>query len=503
MKTLKYYIIALVAILCSCELETLPESSITFEQINTPERLEELGNDLYAKIRYIYSDNLLIYSEIQADCLNSSKSNYDQNEEIHRNVYSSNSFELESIYDNLYGIVSNANFILAASENIKTEEPNAKVENLKGLALFSKALAYYSICNLYCVAYNELTAGLELGAQISNKYNPNVIENKPKRSNLKETYKIILDHLNKAEKLIVTQGEANSDLITKDAVIALRARVSLSKKDYKNAIKESSKLIASNAYQLETGNDFKNMFINDNGGELIFLLSQTKLSKSANTGYQFNGDVIVSNNEVGDKIFTYSPNYLPTQYIIDLYDDNDIRKFTYFKEKTISIYGEKKQAILVNKYPGNPEISLKSNEYHNHVKLFRISEMYLIRAESYYNLQQYGLASKDINLLKSKRISGYANVSFSKTELDNEIKNERLRELCFEGHRIADLKRWNINVNRSNKAAQYSDQECLVREGGDYTGLNKSITDKEFNWPIPESEMLGNENMKGQQSKGW
>ena len=55
----------------------------------------------------------------------------------------------------------------------------------------------------------------------------------------------------------------------------------------------------------------------------------------------------------------------------------------------------------------------------------------------------YG-ACKALNDLRKKRIRSVKEIHFSGKELVEEIRNERYRELAFEGHRWYDLRRYSV-----------------------------------------------------------
>lgn len=83
------------------------------------------------------------------------------------------------------------------------------------------------------------------------------------------------------------------------------------------------------------------------------------------------------------------------------------------------------------------------------------------------------------------------------------IRNERRIELCFEGHRFWDLRRWKANLNDPVKAMQ------IVNDGGtktytivDVAGQDsRKFADYMYYCPIPETEVLKWSNLK--QNDGW
>ena len=76
------------------------------------------------------------------------------------------------------------------------------------------------------------------------------------------------------------------------------------------------------------------------------------------------------------------------------------------------------------------------------------------------------------------------------------IRNERRLELCFEGHRFWDLRRWKANLTESAKgmnisAATYTPIDVEVRSYQDYMNYG----------PIPYGEVIKYSNLI--QNDGW
>ena len=117
--------------------------------------------------------------------------------------------------------------------------------------------------------------------------------------------------------------------------------------------------------------------------------------------------------------------------------------------------------------------------------------MYLIAAEAAVNKGGQDLvASKYINDLRAARIAGWKNTDYSGDALVVELRQERVRELFGEGHRMNDLKRWHIGFTRS--AGQNPE---LVMPGEKYAGLSMEADSPLFVWPIPVDEMQANPQM--------
>jgi len=84
----------------------------------------------------------------------------------------------------------------------------------------------------------------------------------------------------------------------------------------------------------------------------------------------------------------------------------------------------------------------------------------------------------------------------SKESMRELIRNERRLELCFEGHRFWDLRRWKADLNVTVKGMSISE--------GKYTVIDvetRNYRDYMYYGPIPYSEILKFSNLK--QNQGW
>jgi hypothetical protein len=83
--------------------------------------------------------------------------------------------------------------------------------------------------------------------------------------------------------------------------------------------------------------------------------------------------------------------------------------------------------------------------------LFRLGEIYLNYAEAEANLGNTGAALTYLNMIRSRAgMPAYA--SGTQAQLLTEIYQERRVELCFEGHRFFDLRRWGVTTAQEGSA---------------------------------------------------
>ena len=114
-------------------------------------------------------------------------------------------------------------------------------------------------------------------------------------------------------------------------------------------------------------------------------------------------------------------------------------------------------------------------------KIFRTAEMYLIRAEAKAETNDLTGAAADLNALRAARIEGYTDATFaSKEALISAVINERFKELAYEGHRLWDLERRGLPVERLAEDAPNA--SAVTLPGGNFR----------FVLPIPQLEIEAN-----------
>jgi hypothetical protein len=118
--------------------------------------------------------------------------------------------------------------------------------------------------------------------------------------------------------------------------------------------------------------------------------------------------------------------------LVVLYSENDCRRFFFHKNQETSAIALKFKYDTI----AIPHVS--------NVFALRIAEGYLNLAEAYAMLGQEENANRYLCLLRESRIEHYVHTYYTGEQLIKEIRLERRRELCFEGHRWFDLRRYAV-----------------------------------------------------------
>ena len=86
----------------------------------------------------------------------------------------------------------------------------------------------------------------------------------------------------------------------------------------------------------------------------------------------------------------------------------------------------------------------KHRSYVSDIFTLRTAEGYLNAAEACAMLGDAGAASGWLNRLRGKRIKDYEDVVYTADEIIEQVRVERRKELCLEGHRWLDLRRYAV-----------------------------------------------------------
>ncbi len=97
-----------------------------------------------------------------------------------------------------------------------------------------------------------------------------------------------------------------------------------------------------------------------------------------------------------------------------------------------------KSGFLLKKFIQN-KANVKEGESGTNWIVFRLAEMYLIKAESQFELGNLATAAEALNATRAR--AGISLVDPGTITLDK-VRTERRSELAFEGHRFWDLRRW-------------------------------------------------------------
>lgn len=492
-------VMALALTFTACDMDKTPYDSIPdSEALQTPTDFENQRNSLYSGMRScVYSPSFCNTADVQGDEFNSVMGYSNTYNTFYSwNIGPSSTAEVETVYSNLQAIIARANFIIdgynkcdMSNTNLFTPATLAEIENIKGEAFFMRAYCLAELAKFFCADFDESTADQpNSGVSFRLDYYPSSDAGTyPARKTLRETYKQITDDLDSAAVHVNAAGEQSNFYVSKDAVTALQARVALAMDNYPVAAQKAVEVINTNTYTLVNSPDMmQDLWWGDFDTESIFKLAVTSGSDLA--------------GQTGALFLPYQegqvPDYIPTQDVIDLYAENDIRKGTYFVDTLVNTNaGTSGRVYALNKFTDEGFLYTQNqqNEYSRFMvepKVLRISEMYLIAAEAYAMQGNVSEGAKWLNAIERERINGYEDKVFATSDvLMTEIRNEREREFIGEGVRLFDLKRWDMGVTRGTPQQE---DLCNLPGSSTSTALTRPAGDKGFVWPIPQHEIDAN-----------
>ncbi|WP_419801185.1 RagB/SusD family nutrient uptake outer membrane protein [Mucilaginibacter sp.] len=484
--------IALTALSACKKLELYPYDSIEVTQaFKTIKDAQTWDNGLYGILRGRVYGSYVVSQDVQADQLNASLDYGNRNGSPHRwgDSFLADDGAIVTAWSGYYFGIADVNTAIAGFDNITTTSTAeaATLDKSRGDAYLARAYYYHNLIIRFAKPYEPATAATDLGVPLLTAYDLNAM---PARATVKEVYDQIIADLTKAKTLLAsTAGVQGSRTFTIDAALALEARVRLHMQDWVGAYTAASTVIANGKYPLISSvTNLQNYWGTDGIQEDILQLNATSTTEAPNTNNIYLG--YLSGNGL------YDPDFIPSKWVVDFYSTSDIRKATYFSAKKVAISGQTVSDIsLVNKYPGNPSLySSSSTNYYQKPKVFRIGEVYLIAAEAAAKAGNAANALAALNALRVAR--GINSVSSSGTTLIQDIKDERFRELAFEGFRLFDLKRYHEGFTRHDPQ-----NLNIINIGASYNTLSVPADAAKFTWGLPTNDLIVNPKLV--QNPGW
>lgn len=391
-------------------------------------------------------------------------------------------------WTDFYHRIAAANSILSQLDEVETPMLDTTKLRVEGEARFLRAAYYFSLINTYAQPYSSATADEEPGVPL--KTNAEVEDRFFARSSVKDVYNLIIDDLERALVCLKEYSPFPRPVRTNYAAAAtLLSRVYLYIEEYELAIKAAGEAIASPYFSLLDLNthDMNTSFSSLTSPEVLFSQSGTFMAMLHQNDSINIGDMWVPVGAVCGNGYTTSMD------LYNLYEENDLRKQAFFVPRHFGkdTYRCLKVRVLDDNVIGEDHV-------------IRLAEAYLNKAEAEAILGKDSDAKKTLNdLLLRRYASGKVPVLAQVgEELVNYIRDERRKELCYEGHRWFDLRRYAVNskypftkeiVHVSYEYISTSETEGYFREAGKYV-LKPYPEDKEaYVLPLPDYAVLFNE----------
>ena len=458
MKNIFKFLFLVGILFTSCEdaYNVAPDDEILeANAITSVADLEKAALGVYG---FISGSNLINYSSRFTDDLRLPADNRGQGVQVHTWNITAGNGTTTSLWSSLYNVISRANRVLDVIDGIPANTPEEVLSKsrIKAECIGLRAMCHFDLLRAFAESYEDSSSVLGVP-----NINTVVVFEQPTRNTVAENYAFINSDIEMAMGMLDASFTDNTRL-TSTALSALKARVALYQGQYETAISSATDVIG--AVELATTTEYADIWTDASEAEVIFKLKRT-------TGDGAVGTIFQDTN--GDIFFFMSDNML--FHVIENTFVGDPRFAT-----TIDLNVSTLMMPVVGKYLGTD-----ANPGLNDIKIFRGSELYLIRAEAYARSGQFEMAAADMTALRAARGSaGTTSYSSEEIALFDIIEIERRLELGYEGHRYFDMRRQGLSLSRSEIDCEAAAGAC-------------SLPSDDFKWimPIPQAELFANENM--------
>ncbi|MCS4237662.1 hypothetical protein M2306_002290 [Myroides gitamensis] len=445
-----FLLLLTLVFLASCDrmLDLDPKENVDSDQIYKSVRYFEYG--VVGVYNNLHLENSTLLGSIMADeCKLSSENTGVDGYAVHLNrwTYSSDDEILHETWKDYYHALYKINTLLENKDRVPQESAEDKEAmailegELKGL----RAMVHFELHRIFGDSDAKKGHTLTIPYVTSTD-----LFQKPGKTPLADFYTLVWKDLQAAEEhLTNTHAPTRFSL---DATYALAARVALYQKEYPRAITYATKVMTQ--YALATKEQYTALWRANQTAEVIFKLAR-------NNEDDLRPNTLWYNFNTGKSLF-----YGSTK-LIQSYEEEDVRFSLFFGEE---------QANQIAKYSGEGNENRISD-----LPVFRLAEVYLIRAEAYFRTGATALGIRDMQALIEARMGEEITI----TELDESvILTERFKELAFEGHRYFDLKRLGQPLERNTEdLAAATDSKQLL------------FGSPLYQLPIPLKEVQSNPNL--------
>ncbi|GHB43370.1 membrane protein [Mongoliitalea lutea] len=356
---------------------------------------------------------------------------FDSQLEIDQRAVPFTNLWITQAWPNIYRVINITNLLITGVPDLEDGTFSQAARNrVLGEAHAIRALAYFDLLRIYGEFFNESSSfGMPLLIEPIENNDFNRIPNLS-RSTVAQVYAQVMSDVDAAVDLL--PGFNDRGRMNFWAALSLRARIQLYRGNYTEAFQDANRVISEGPFQLL-----------DNVRDIYATLTPTAESIF---DVEFNDQDQSSFNTY----IVRRDEYNVDPSLLEAFEDGDARA---------DLFTFSRNSFRSDKYP--------DNNNGNNTKVFRLAEIYFIRAEAAVftnNDPNAGLA--DLNTVRTRAglepLSGFA----STDAFVDALLQERRVELNYEGHRFFDLVRYNR------------------------IGTVLGMPDFRKVWPIPRDELL-------------
>lgn len=442
-------IIVLLAVMilagsCKKQLDLEPQQSLDESiALNSDANVKTVMVGAYAVIRnyYIYGGQILRNSELAGGTGEISwQGTYNAPREIYNHQIIAANGDITGQWMQSYRCINICNNVLSALDVVK----QADRADVEGQALFLRSMMYFDLVRFYAKTYEPGAANSQLGVPLVLTPTHGInSENNVGRNTVEEVYTQVINDLVRAASLL---ADENGYYATKGAANALLARVYLQKGNFAGARDAANQVIGSEMYSLTS-----------------------TYAQAFNNEVYSTEDIFAAKFTAQDGINQMTEFWSTTEYGGR---DGDIEILAGH----LNLYNPADQRLKLFWTGNDAKRSGKWNTQYGLVNLFRLAEMYLVRAECNQRLSTaVGATPLDDYNMTHKRAGLPAATAVTLAD----ILLERRLELAHEGFKLHDVKRLKLNVG----TLPYNDPKLV--------------------FPIPDREISANPALKNQQNDGY
>lgn len=360
------------------------------------------------------------------------------------------------VWDEMGRAIAQSSIVIRTAESFDFGANQQEATKLIGQLYVARALSYFDMQRLFAQPYNFTPDASHLGVPLIDERLVGIELISPARATTAAVYDKIVSDIQKGISLM---GDDTLSVyyLNKNSAKALLARVYLYMENWSDANSLASEVIGS-GYSLVSNVDYLSSWTQDKSSESIFSIVNNENDNAGNSS-----------------LIEYyrRPRFKASNNLYNSININDVR---------IKLIVAGNKSIL--KYPTTGAIR------DNNIPIIRLSEMYLIKAESLAEMNNDSESRSAINTIFLRANPSAAPFDQSGEALKDFIQQERRIELMFEGHRLFDLTRKKKNFMAFSDA------------GGN--SINVSYPNNKTILPIPQTEIDANINIsESQQNPGY
>lgn len=467
MKRLKYFYILLwlFSISCNDYLDIQPTTKVSSSlALGTYSDLEGAVNGVYYQFANngLLSGNYRSYGDIIGDFV---FMNGNTDRLIYERKTSNQGF---ACWERFYRSINGSNAIIDAIENDKvtfSQIEKGNIDRILGEAYFIRAVSHFELVRLYALPWGSTPNNDQLGIILKLKPTESSFEPQA-RNTVSEVYNQVIADLETASGLLPAAYDTKTHpasylgRATSMAAKAYLAKVYFQQADYVRAKAKIDEVLGS------TPGSIQNFPLNSNVLEayqtsgftansistnketvfmLIHIIGAGFSDKMREKWYQAKAGTIPNN--VASKSFVKTANFSKADLRNKWLDIVTVNNVTY---------------TFTRKYDG---ISATSPMFN--MPVIRSAELILDRAEINAMGNQANAALADVNVIRKRAGIPEISGSISNSAVLDSVRLERIRELCFDGDRVHDLRRMKADFGPGDRpgysAVPYNHWSLLLK----------------------------------------